>query len=186
MEAFRLLVLLLAATVVFLVGIDWGLPDRYDDHLLFGGREVWSGARLAGLVGSGVLSAPQVAADVDVNPVVADRHPVELTRTPTGRAELIVRYRLYSRQPDEMIAFRALYSARRDGDPRLYQYGGLFVYSVGVALRAAGALGLAILTDDLTFYLDHPAAFGRFYVVARLVVLCHGMVGVALCGRYLP
>jgi len=174
-------VLLLAATVVFLVGIDWGLPDRYDDDLLFGGREAWSGARLAGLVGSGVLSAQQVAADVDVNPVVADRHPVELTRTPTGRAEMIVRYRLYSRQPDEMITFRALYSARRDGDPKLYQYGGLFVYSVGVALRAAGAMGLAILTDDLAFYLDHPAAFGRFYIVARLVVLSYGLAGVVLC-----
>jgi len=180
-EVYRLLSLLLAATAVFLVGIDWGLPDRYDDDLLFGGREAWSGARLAGLVGSGVLTAQQIAADVDVNPVVANRYPVELTRTPDGRAELIIRYRLYSRQPDEMITFRALYSARRDGDPRLYQYGGLFIYSVGTALRAVGALGLATLKDDLVFYLDHPEAFGRFYVVARLVVLGYGLVGVALC-----
>ncbi len=181
MEAYRLLAVLVAATVVFLAGIDWGLPDEYDDDLLFGGRQAWSGARLTALVGSDVLSAPQVAADVDVNPITAERQPVALTETPSAQAELIVRYRLYSRQPDEMITFRALYSARHDGDPKLYQYGGLFIYPVGAALRVAGALGLVILTDDLAFYLDHPWAFGRFYVVARLVVLCYGLVGVALC-----
>jgi len=180
-EAYRLLAVLLAATVVFLTGIDWGLPDEYDDDLLFGGRQAWSGARLTALVGGDVLSTPQVAADVDVNPVAAERHPVELTDTPSSQAELIVRYRLYSRQPDEMITFRALYSARRDGDPRLYQYGGLFIYPVGAALRVASAVGLVVLKDDLAFYLDHPAAFGRFYVVARLVVLGYGLAGVALC-----
>jgi hypothetical protein len=177
----RLLSLLMTATVLFLVGIDWGLPTRDIDPLLFGGEGAWSGDRLAELVGPDVLSAAHVAADVDVNPLADTAAPVELTARPEQRAELIVRYRLYSYQPDEMITFRALYKARHDLDPKLYQYGGLFLYSVGAALELAQIGRLVPLRDDLAFYLDRPEMFARLYIAARLVVLIYGLLGVVVC-----
>lgn len=181
MKRNQLLAILVMAAVVFSVGMDWGLPSRRTDELLFEGDRPWSGNYLAGLLGTNVLGGPTVAADVDVNPISDRDVLVELTAGPAERAEIIARYRLYSYQPDEMITFRALYKARQNLDPKLYQYGGLFIYSVGAALKVAEVGGLVDLRDDLAFYLAHPEAFGRFYIVARFVVLIYGLMGVLLC-----
>jgi 4-amino-4-deoxy-L-arabinose transferase-like glycosyltransferase len=39
-------------------------------------------------------------------------------------------------------------------------------------------LGLVRLTPDPAYYLDHPEAFGRFYIVARLCSAMWGMLGI--------
>ncbi len=82
-----------------------------------------------------------------------------------------------------MITFRALsrlHPGRLDLDPRLYQYGGLWIYPVGGLLRLAAAAHRLTLRTDLAFYLDHPDAFARFYVVARLYSAAWGLVGVVV------
>jgi hypothetical protein len=97
-----------------------------------------------------------------------------------NRARIVRRYRLYSFQPDEMITFRALASMHPGAlklDPKLYQYGGLWIYPVGALLEAAGSLGLAEVNGDREFYLDKPEAFGRFYIVARGYSAAWGIVG---------
>jgi hypothetical protein len=63
-------------------------------------------------------------------------------------------------------------------DPRMYQYGGMWIYPVGGLLKVAGRLGLVTLKSDLTYYLDHPEEFGRFYVVARVYSGLWGLVGI--------
>src|SRR5208282_2681397 len=98
-----------------------------------------------------------------------------------ARARILRRYRLYSNQPDEMITFRSLaqmHPGSGDFDPRLYQYGGLWIYPVGGLLKAAGFVGLVTLSNDPTYYLDHPEAFGRFYMVARAYSAAWGLLGV--------
>ena len=98
-----------------------------------------------------------------------------------ARARILRRYRLYSFQPDEMITFRALaqmHPSAGDFDPRLYQYGGLWIYPVGGLLKAAGYVGLVTLSNDPTTYLDHPELFGRFYLVARAYSAAWGLVGI--------
>jgi len=176
----RLLPLVVAALALawFVVGIQWGLPSRRADPFLFGGREPWTGQRIVGL--AGVATSPDRGADVDANPVVARNHPVVLNDTDAKRAEIVRRYRLYSYQPDEMITFNALRQmkpAAHEFDPRLYQYGGLWVYPVGAMLKIASALHLVDLRADVAFYLDHPEQFARFYVVARLYSALWGAAG---------
>jgi uncharacterized membrane protein len=56
-----------------------------------------------------------------------------------------------------------MHPGRGDFDPRMYKYGGAWVYPVGGMLRAAAAIGyINPLVNDLAFYLDHPEVFGRF------------------------
>ncbi len=163
------------AAGVFLVGINWGLPSRKVDPILFGDHPVWSGKQIAQLLGD--RSSLSMGADVDANP---NRYrPMVLNDSDEKRAEIVARYRLYSYQPDEMITFRALSTIPQTrGDPRLYQYGGLWVYPVGVLLKVASMVGVVDLRSSVEFYLDHPEQFARFYLIARLYVVAWAMVGV--------
>jgi len=86
-----------------------------------------------------------------------------------------------SYQPDEFATFAALAQFKPSHlgfDPRMYKYGGLWVYPVGVLLKLAGSVGLVRLNPDAAFYLDRPEEFGRFYVVARCYSAAWGLAGV--------
>lgn len=174
--------LLVVACAVFLTGLTWGLPSRAVDPYLFGDREPWSGSRILEL-GGGWDDDPARGADVDVDPLEDRSRAILLNGTDAQRATIIRRYRLFTYQPDEMITLRALAGMRpAEGrlDPRLYQYGGLWIYPVGALLKAASMTGAIALTSDLAWYLDHPEAFGRLYLVARVYTVLWGLVGVAL------
>lgn len=176
-----LLGLILLACGVFGTGIHWGLPSSTADFFLFGDHAVWSGERMIALQGPDRPDRNR-AADVDRDPVAFTQSAVVLNATDEQRAQIVRRYRLFSDQPDEMTTMMALaqmHPGRGDLDPRMYKYGGAWVYPVGAMLRAAAAVGyIQPLVNDLAFYLDHPEVFGRFYVVARLYTLFWAVVGV--------
>ncbi|CAN5400051.1 hypothetical protein BH09PLA1_BH09PLA1_33790 [soil metagenome] len=160
--------------IVFLLGINWGLPSRKADPFLFGEHPVWSGREIAALAGMRA-SQSNLGADVDRNPLAPSNGPIVLNETDAQRAEIIRRYRLYTYQPDEMITMMALASMRpatRDFDPKLYQYGGLWIYPVGGLIRL-----FASPRADSVYYLDHPEEFARFYVIARLYCVTWAIVG---------
>ncbi|NLX13564.1 MAG: glycosyltransferase family 39 protein [Phycisphaerales bacterium] len=172
--------LLMSGALVFCTGITWGLPSRDVDSFLFGTEPVWTGEKIQRLAGERPID-PSRGADMDVNPVIARGESVVLNETDHQRAEIIRRYRLYTNHPDEMVTMMALSTMRPgqgDFDPRLYQYGGLWIYPVGLLLKVADILGAITLTGDIAYYLDRPEEFGRFYVVARLYVVAWALVGV--------
>src|SRR5688572_25024514 len=174
-----LAMLFVVAMFVFIPGINWGLPSRAADVFLFGEEPAWDGAKILSLAGG--WGDANVGADVDRNPLARSTQPVLLNETDEQRAEIVRRYRLFSHQPDEMITFRAL-SQMSPGelelDPKLYQYGGLWIYPVGALLKLGSLAKLIDLRGDLAFYLDNPDAFARFYVVARAYCAAWGLVGV--------
>jgi hypothetical protein len=104
-----------------------------------------------------------------------------IARDDVSRARILRRYRLYSNQPDEMISFRALakmHPGNFQFDPKLYQYGGLWIYPLGAIVKAASMVGYVTVTDDPTYYLDSPEVFGRFYVLGRAYSAMWGLVAV--------
>lgn len=174
-----LLAVFAIAMGVFCTGINWGLPSRKVDPFLFGDRPVWTGAQILALLPNTVDDTR--GADVDANPISPSTQPVVLNATDAQRAEIVRRYRLFTCQPDEMITMMAL-SQMRPGegklDPKLYQYGGLWIYPVGALIKLCSMVGLVELRNDQTYYLDHPEEFGKFYIVARAYVVLWGLVGV--------
>ncbi|MFQ5413744.1 MAG: glycosyltransferase family 39 protein [Phycisphaerae bacterium] len=170
--------------VLSTIGIAWGLPTRGIDTFLFGDDPPWSGERIYRLAGAAEKFAGARGADVDVDPIdTAGGAPVLLTGSDEDIARIYLRYRLYTHQPDEMITMMALRSMRPRAwnfDPKLYQYGGLFLYPVGALIRLAGVVGLIDVRGDVVHYLDHPDAFGKFYVVARGYAAAWGLVGVVV------
>jgi len=172
--------LLLLGSVTFGTGINWGLPSREVDPYLFGSAErAWSAARIVAEGGAWTPDAGR-AADADADPIAGDRAKgIVLNATDRQRAEIIRRYRLFSAQPDEMVTFMSL-AGMRGGrfDPRMYQYGGLWIYPVGGLLKVASFFGGVTLRADLNYYLDRPEEFARFYIVARAYSAAWGLVGI--------
>jgi hypothetical protein len=77
-----------------------------------------------------------------------------------------------------MMALAGMKPGELHFDPRLYQYGGLFIYPVGALIKLCDVLGLIEVRSDLVYYLDHPDEFGKFYIVARLYSAAWGLLGV--------
>lgn len=176
---YLLLMLLVVGAGVFTIGIGWGLPSRNMDAVLFGRLAPWDGERILRLAGGGA-DDPHRGADVDDNPLQHRDGPLCVNQTDEQRAEIIRRFRLYSYQPDEMITLMALGSMRpAEGrlDPKLYQYGGFWIYGVGALLKLAALSGNITLLGDLTYYLDFSEEFGKFYIVARLYSAAWALVG---------
>ena len=156
----------------------WGLPTHAYDPYLFGGQPPWPADRFA--LDERIEQRQQHAggADADLDPIAERSQLVNLTATDTDRSAILLRYRLYSRQPDEMITFQALqrmHPRELDFDPHLYQYGGAFIYTVGAAIGLTSVLGITELSSDPALYINHPESFARFYIVARIIVLVFGM-----------
>lgn len=167
-----------------LIGLNWGLPSRDSDPYLFARSPVLTGSQIADRANATARGEGDLGADVDHSPHDLSDGPVVLSDTPARTAEIYRRYRLFSHQPDEMVTFMALSRMNpRQLDPRLYQYGGLFVYPVGGLLAAASAIGAVELNGDPAAYLNRPEAFGRFYVVARLYSALWGLIGVVIVYR---
>ncbi len=76
--------------------------------------------------------------------------------------------------PDEKKSFIILAQMRPwklELEPLYAQYGGAFIYPLGALLGAAHILGLARLTPDLAYYLEHPESMARLYELGRLYML---------------
>lgn len=155
----------------------WGLPSSRYDRYLFAGQPAWEPERYRAARALTALRERNAGADIDLDPLADRSQPIDLTADDAARGQILLRYRLYSRQPDEMITFRALQRMKpreRDFDPKLYQYGGGYIYLVGGAIGLTSALGLTRLTSDLNIYLAQPESFATFYVVARSISLLLG------------
>jgi hypothetical protein len=179
-QRLTLLAIIVFAAITFLTGLNWGLPSRDADTFLFANRLPWTGQQIMQLAGSWDTQTAR-GADIAMHPLQGRDQPVVLNDTDAKRAEIVRRYRLYSNQPDEMITFRSLSRmkpARLDFDPAMYQYGGLWIYPVGGLLKIGSLLHLITLRSDLAYYLDHPEAFGRFYIAARFYSAAWGIAGV--------
>ena len=183
--------------VIFGAGINWGLPSREIDSYLFGtgpdsaknARNAWdlTGVGIVRLTG-GMNQSGDLPADMAAHRISDRSQPIVLLENSPGgsnpaddvmRARILSRYRLYSFQPDEMISFRALASmhpGKLQFDPKLYQYGGLWIYPLGAIVKAASLVGYVTIISDPTFYLDSPAMFGRFYVLGRAYSAAWGIV----------
>jgi len=183
MHRWLLVCVMLLGALIFSTGMDWGLPTRAYDKYLFGGQEPWDAETISSSSGAEDRSPTTQASNIDVDAVgPAEELPwAGLTDTEADRAEILLRYRLYSHQPDEMTVFQALSSmdpSARDFDPKMYQYGGLFLYPIAGLLWLGAKLNLLTLSTQVGHFIDRPQDIGIYYLVARGYVALFGLLGI--------
>jgi len=183
-----LLGLVIACAWVSFIGL--GLPTRETDRFLFYSRSAWSGKEIIQLTNSSSVNTSDRSrgADVDADAIRPTTQPVLLNGTDAQRAQIVRRYRLMSNLPDEFITLKALAEMNtRSGidrfDPRLYQYGGLWIYPAGALVKLATVTGFVASppagVSSLEFYLDRPDEFGKFYMLLRGMSMAWGVLLVA-------
>lgn len=166
--------------------LTWGLPARSRDATLFGAGTPWPADRFRAAEALAARTTRPAGADTDLDPRATSEHVVNLTTDEADRAAILRRYRLFTRQPDEMITFMALQRMNPragDFDPRMYQYGGGYIYLVAAALAAAAKAGAVTLSPDVGVYLERPELFGQLYLVARGLSLAFGAAALAAVAR---
>ncbi|MGE0479549.1 MAG: hypothetical protein AB7Q17_03650 [Phycisphaerae bacterium] len=165
----------------------WGLPSRANDDLLFGGGAAWPAERFdAARDALRAIEQRRGGADTDLDPLTRRDELLNLTPDDDARAAILLRFRLYTRQPDEMITIRALARMKPrelDFDPRLYQYAGGYIYLFGASVGVAALAGLVHLTRDLGVYLEQPEQIARVYLVGRFLSLAFGALVLVAVAR---
>jgi len=102
-------------------------------------------------------------------PVDGTRTAVDVRKIHSIRSAL-----LQSRFSDEQKMITSLTNinpGRLRFNPHFFQYGGIFVYSAGLAIKISQLLGLTRITPDITYYFSHPGDISNFFTAPK-----------ALCG----
>ncbi len=140
------------------LSVNWGLPGPERVKLLFPG-----GVDETTLAEISARAAAKSAAESDVPIVLQGQRPAAPRWSRDEALDACRRFLLYSDNPDEMMTLSALSRLKpAEGrfDPGIGQYGGAFLYPLGVWLKTAAATGL-VRQGDLGFYVRHPHREGR-------------------------
>ena len=87
-------------------------------------------------------------------------------------ANFIRPYLLRSNHPDEQMTIASLagmHPKQFDFNPRIFQYGGAYIYVMGAWLGMHHILGVIKLSSDLNFYFRNPGTMGKIFVAGRSI-----------------
>ncbi len=87
-------------------------------------------------------------------------------------ANLIRPYLLRTNHPDEQMAVNMLSlmkPSKLDFNPRLFQYGGVYIYPMGAYLEALKILNIIHVSGNIDYYMKNPSEMGNIFYYGRLV-----------------
>jgi len=183
-------------------GIHWGLPNKRRMDLLLGGQSLTERQRQL-LTTLRESYYEKLDAEEDEAAEKALRgEKVELAPSGEPGGALSEEERLAALRAflsgSEAIDERKTYSAlsrmnpgRLDFDPRMYIYGGSYLYPLGAILYGFKSIGLLHVTDDFSRYLRRPSEIALLYMAGRGLniaaflgtLLLLGRLGMTMAGR---
>lgn len=188
--------ILALAAVMHLYGIWWGVSDMERMDLLIG-RD--------GGIEEYVPILQSLHDEIDeMLPSYGRQYspsyfPDELMTFKTGGREITAAksifnsmrsYLIRSYGADEQRAIIALSRIRpweKKFDPRFYEYGGVYLYPMGLFFYGLSKLNWLILKPDISFYLSNPWEMGRMFVCGRIFGAAGALLSVLvfflLCGE---
>ncbi|MFA5778944.1 MAG: glycosyltransferase family 39 protein [Elusimicrobiota bacterium] len=81
-------------------------------------------------------------------------------------------YLLRSNHTDEQMTISSLggmHPKSFDFNPRIFPYGGVYIYGMGAVLGISHILGVVKINRDLNFYFKQPEEMGKIFTVGRFV-----------------
>ena len=187
LRAEQVAIIAVIASVV-LMGIGWGLPSKKRMDLLMAGgpptpRQVQLLDSLHILHALGQLPPDSVPERRAFDGTVDAKSA--LVRTGTEKLYALREFILGSSAIDEertLIGLGRINPRRLDFNPKVYSYGGSYLYPVGFLYFLMRSAGLVHVTRDFAYYIQDPEQIARMYVAGRLLSLA-ALIGtlVLLC-----
>jgi hypothetical protein len=172
------LVMLAVAALALALGASWGLPDMQRTRLLTADHPLTATER-AELT----ATRDEYYRNLDAKKALEADHSESHTQPPPEAAQgehgtfsapqkliFLRAYILGGSAVDERKPYSALSRMRPrhlDFDPRIYIYGGTYLYPLGGILFGERMTGLLTTRSDLDYYLDHPRDIRRMYLAGR-------------------
>jgi len=196
LRAEQVAVIAVIASVV-LMGIGWGLPSKQRMALLTAGggptpRQVQLLDSLHILHALGQLPADSVPYRRGFDGTVDAK--IALALTETEKLYALREFILGSSAVDEertLIGLGRINPRKLDFNPKVYSYGGSYLYPVGFLYFVMRSAGLLHVTHDFAYYIQNPEQIARMYVAGRLLSLAAligtlvllALLGTLLSGR---
>jgi hypothetical protein len=198
-------VIVIVVFAAVLSGITWGLPDAKRMNLLLAGTSLSRDRidrlnRLRDEFSSVRARAESLAVEsyFEGRGISHERKPGterKLIFTEKDRLAALRLFILSSSAVDEMHVPQCLARmnpSKLDFDPKSYVYGGAFLYPVGAAVFMLKVAGLLHVTNDFSYYVNHPSEVALLYIPGRifnlvalvLTIVLLGLMGNSLAGRF--
>jgi len=180
-----IVLILILSLVLNLYGIEWGLPSQERINLVFPVHRE-NGALFKLLKGESRKSpteTPFSPTQYGMSGHKGLEFPPDRFPQSEPMQALLRSYLLATSQEREYSVVAAV--SRMDAwqvnfNPHFFQYGGCFIYTVGLTLEVASLFGWVNLTPDLSYYFTHPEAMAKIYLAGRLVVVLSVMASAFL------
>ena len=180
-----IVLILILSLVLNLYGIEWGLPSQERINLVFPVHRE-NGALFKLLKGESRKSpteTPFSPTQYGMSGHKGLEFPPDRFPQSEPMQALLRSYLLATSQEREysVVAAVSRMEVRQvNFNPHFFQYGGCFIYTVGLTLKVASLFGWVNLTPDLSYYFTHPEAMAKIYLAGRLVVVLSVMVSAFL------
>ncbi|OQA91407.1 MAG: hypothetical protein BWY26_00989 [Elusimicrobia bacterium ADurb.Bin231] len=169
---------------IYFYGIRWGIPSKERVKYVLNGNyaadkfyDIMSESRqeIYSVSGRSPLGRLNTGGQEKISPVSkisgADKHGKIFYRGEINILSNFIRpYLLRTNHTDEQMSLNALSvmePARLDFNPRMFQYGGAYIYGLGAYLGFLHIVKAVKITPDLKYYLKNPDEMGGIFVAGR-------------------
>ena len=178
-------------------GINWGVPDDERISLVFGSREIISG--ISGIMKESrddirsQLESPLQEQKYEEKSIGLDMKgkTVHIPRSQLdgARSFLIRSYGGDEQRP--LVSLSGMKPGKLDLNPRMYFYGGFYLYGLGAFLKMLSVFKLVTVQSNSAYYFINPSEMGKIFIAARaysaifasLAVYLMYMIGALLFNR---
>jgi len=183
----RIILLFLISTLVYfnLRGIKWGIPSKERTELIFPKQfrnesfyllmkqtrddiyKLSGGSPIGRLKDSSSSLSPILQSTG-----VQENENLFFTGDKKMLANFIRPYLLRSNHTDEQMTIASLggmHPKSFDFNPRIFQYGGVYIYGMGAWLGLSHVLGFAKISSDISFYFRQPEEMEKIFAAGRML-----------------
>jgi hypothetical protein len=188
--------LTLAVFMSCLAGIGTGLPSKEQTELVFSGQAAlnalspamkllrdevyndYSRQNKAELKKTYTPTNEKISIDINGNKVSVDKNKLHAMRSALLQSK-------FPEEPKALMSFSFIKPSKLQFNLHYYQYGGLYMYSCGAALKICQLLKVLTISSDAQYYFTHPDDVIKLYSIPKL---WGGLVGsmaipcIFLCG----
>ena len=173
-----LVVILLVGFLLSALGIRWGAPDENKIRLVFGNREVLS-AFVPEMVKGREEIREMIFFGADKYATGYNERQAVTVEMKSGKMTVtkstfnaMRTFLLRTYYPDEhmmLIALSNMSIRKMDFNPRIYSYGGAYIYPTGLWLGVCAFFRCVKPVGNVAYYLNNPTEMGRIYAAGRML-----------------